>query len=175
MDEGESHANSLADAPDFDAMSEGDSSEEEYDIMDEGDDAMSTITVEEEDEYDMSEGSIDRDMVELNPTHLPIMMTMTMISTNCPSPGASLLPTTTYIEGRQCFSHLTSNTEATMLDCCSFLLKHFASYQTPMMPHPTLPSVRTVPSTNTSTLDLMHYGMMLLILIHMATIRTTRP
>ena len=31
MDEGESHSNSLAEAQDFDAMSEGDSSEEEYD------------------------------------------------------------------------------------------------------------------------------------------------
>ena len=41
--------------------------------MDEGDDAMSTITVEEEDEYDMSEGSIDRPTEELPPEENHLM------------------------------------------------------------------------------------------------------
>ena len=57
-DEGESHSNSMAEAQDFDAMSEGDSSDEDDDVRDEGDDAMSTITVDEDDNDDMSEGSI---------------------------------------------------------------------------------------------------------------------
>ena len=151
----------MAEAQDFDAMSEGDSSDEEDDMRDEGDDAMSTITVQEEDDGDMSEGSIDRPTEELPPegsddatniappneeneedahvypTHLPITTMTREISTNCPSPVAGLLPTTIYNKRRQCFSHLTSNTAVSMSDYYSFPSKHFVWYQIQQMPHHT--------------------------------------